>query len=278
MSKPDLVPNKYIGFFRLVDACDRAGCPVCRCLLADARQYLDSLLYEQVNDPDTRRRLHDSWGFCNWHAWMLREVSDPAFGSAIMYEDFLRAAIERFERSAQHVAESPRGALGWLARLGRRAGRSVLAQAYRRRAVCPGCRLNAESERHYLELVLQFVDDPQFAGAYARSHGLCLPHAVHALDLGAGTAEARQLVARTLPKWTELRRDLQGFIDKHDYRKRTPFTEAESVAYLRALEVLAGVPGLFGNDRSGAAGRRLRERAIEPLSPIAMTPRREPCE
>jgi hypothetical protein len=68
---------------------------------------------------------------------------------------------------------------------------------------------------------------------------------------------APRLLARTLPKWAELRRDLQGFIGKHDHRKRQPFTEAESAASLRALEVVAGAPGLFGNDlRIGM--RRLR--------------------
>ena len=42
--------TKFISFFRLIDACSGPGCPICRCLVADARQYLDSLLYEQVND------------------------------------------------------------------------------------------------------------------------------------------------------------------------------------------------------------------------------------
>ncbi len=247
------MPSKYIGFFRLVDACDRPGCPVCRCLLADARQYLDSLLYERVNDPGTRRRLHASWGFCNWHAWMLREVSDPAFGSALMYEDFLRAAIERFQRTAHQLVKSRRGLLAWFRRLGRRARRSLLAEVYGRRANCPGCGLIAEAETHYVWIALQFLDDPQFDRAYRRSQGLCVPHAVHALQLGAGTGEAQQLISRTLPKWAELRRDLQGFVDKHDYLKRHPFTEAESTAYLRAIEVLTGARGLFGSDlRAGA--------------------------
>jgi uncharacterized protein DUF6062 len=250
-------PSKFIGFFRLVDACDRPGCPVCRCVTDDARQYLDNLLYEQVNDPDTRRRLRASWGFCNWHAWMLRDVSDPAFGSAILYDDFLRVAIDRFERKATRVVTPPRGLLGRLGRWGRRARRSLLVELHRRRAACPGCSLVAESEERYVELALQFVDDPEFDGAYRRSQGLCVPHAVQALQLGAGTVEARQLIMRTLPKWGELRRDLQGFIGKHDYRKRQPFTEAESTAHLRALEMSAGAPGLFGNDlRAGALARR----------------------
>ena len=238
-------PGKFIGFFRLVDACDRQGCPICRCVTDDARQYLDSLLYEQVTDPHLRRRLHASWGFCNWHAWMLREVSDPAFGSAILCEDLLRVAISRFQK---------KGPLAWLGRLRGRGRRSVLVDLHRRRAVCPGCTLSAESEQRYVELALSFVDDPEFDQAYDRSQGLCVPHAVKALHLGAGSAEAQRLVTRTLSKWTELRRDLEGFIGKHDHQKRQPFTEAESTAYLRALEMIAGAPGLFGHDVR--AGRR----------------------
>ena len=264
------VPSKFIRFFRLVDACDGPGCPVCRCLVADARQYLGSLLYEQVNDPDTRRRLHASWGFCNWHAWMLREVSDPAFGSAIMYEDFLRVAIQRFERKADQLVRSPRGLLGWLSRLGRQARRSLLAEVYRQRAVCPGCHLVAESEADYVRVALQFIDDPQFDRAYRRSQGLCVPHTLQAIQLGAGTTDAQPLVTRTLPKWAELRRDLQGFADKHDYRNRRPFTEAESTAYLRAIEVLTGARGLFANDlRAGArAAHGARGNDISPDRPL----------
>ena len=93
-------PPKFIGFFRLIDACKSEGCPVCRCLEADTRHCLDTLLYERVNDPETRARLHASWGFCNWHGWMLRETPDSAFGSAILGEDLLRVLMRRFERSA----------------------------------------------------------------------------------------------------------------------------------------------------------------------------------
>lgn len=106
----------------------------------------------------------------------------------------------------------------------------------------------AESETRYLQAAMQFVDDPQLDRAYERSQGLCVPHVIRALELGAGSPWADQLVARTLPKWTELRRDLTGFITKHEYRNAEPFTEAEGTAYLRAFEVLGGASGVFGND------------------------------
>lgn len=256
--------KKFIGFFRLVDACDRPGCPVCRCLELDARQYLDALLYEQVNDPDTRTRLYASWGFCSWHAWMLRETPTPAFGSSIIYEDLLRLAGQRLGRTSLRRVRgprAPRARFAWLRRLFTRSRPPVLVELYRRRAVCPGCREAADSETRYLRAALEFVDDPEFDRAYERSQGLCVPHAIQALELGAGTPRCDRLIARTLPKWAELRRDLAGFIAKHDHRNRRSFTEAEGTAYLRAFETLVGAPGVFGNDahpdeRGGDEGSR----------------------
>lgn len=224
---------------------------MCRCLEVDARRYLDALLHEQVTDPDLRIRLYASWGFCNWHAWMLRETSVPAFGSSIIHDDLLRLAGRRLERASLRRIPGPRGPLGWLLRrLGRRRP-PALVELYRRRSICPACGETAESEARYLQAALEFVDDAQFDGAYDRSQGLCVPHVVRALELGAGREQAATLIARTLPKWAELRRDLAGFIGKHEYRNTQGFTEAEGTAYLRAFEALVGAPGVFGNAAHG---------------------------
>ncbi|PWU24171.1 MAG: hypothetical protein C5B48_07325 [Candidatus Rokuibacteriota bacterium] len=240
-------PAKFIGFFRLIDACQGAGCPVCRCLEADTRQYLDTLLYESVNDPETRVRLHASWGFCNWHAWMLRDARDPAFGSAILGEDLLRVLMRRLERSvAREATRRPRRWRRLLARLGR-PRIPFIVQVHCRRPPCPACSRLADAEARYVETALRFVQDPEFERAYGKSQGLCIPHAVRVLEIGAGGTAARELLTRTLPKWAELRRDLSGFLDKHDYRNRKPFTEAEGSAYVRAIEILTGAPGLFPN-------------------------------
>ncbi len=244
------VPGKFIGFFRLVEACERPGCPVCRCLAVDARQYLERLLYEQVTDPEVRRQLYASWGFCNAHAWLLRETSDSAFGSAILSDDLLRLAIQRFTRAADGAAPRGRRLPGWLTRFGDRR-EPLLSRLYRRRRACPACRQRAISEAHYLRALVQFVDDPELDRAYWMSHGLCVPHALRALEIGGGSAEARRLVDRTLQKWRALRTDLQGFVAKHDHEKRQPFTAAEAEAHLRAIEALTGGAGLFGPHPGG---------------------------
>jgi hypothetical protein len=248
--------DKFIGFHRLIEACDEAGCPACRCLDADTHRYLTGFLYEHMTDPVSRARLRASWGLCNWHAWMLRETADPAFGSAILCEDLLRVLARRLERSATRGAAAT--LLGRLrARLGRPRAPAIV-RLYRRRVVCPACSELARAEERYLQTALRFVDDPQFEQAYEASHGLCVPHALAALELAAGDAAGDRLLARTLPKWAELRRDLAGFVKKHDHRNREPFTEAEAAAYLRAIEALHGQAGLFANDLRGPArtGRR----------------------
>jgi len=80
-----------------------------------------------------------------------------------------------------------------------------------------------------------------------------VPHALAALELAAGDAAGSRLLARTLPKWADLRRDLAGFVRKHDHRNREPFTEAEASACLRAIAALHGQAGLFANDLRGQA-------------------------
>lgn len=159
--------EKFIGYFRLIEACEQGGCLVCRCV-----------------EEDGRRRLHASWGFCNWHTWMLPEIPNAASGAAIIYENLIRTLLHRVSRLKDRSAVS---AAGSVARLFRRGRRPVLAELYRRRQPCLVCAWCAEAETGYLLTLLRFVDDPQFARAYAKSNGICVPHMLSALDLGAGT-------------------------------------------------------------------------------------------
>jgi hypothetical protein len=262
--------DKFIGFFRLIDACARPGCPICQCMLADTRHYLDGVLYEHVTDPATRGRLRDSWGFCNWHGWLLHEIPTSAFGSAILGEDLLRDAIRRFESPA-----APRitGLLSRLSGFAARRAAPRLIDAFRGRSPCPACVHLASAEDRYVESALRFSGDAQFGSAYEHSQGLCVPHALLAVARATADRPAHPLLARTIPKWVELRRDLEGFISKHDHRNRRPCTEAEATAPVRAFEVLTGAHGLASRDlrdgnRSGhptlRTGKRRRLTSEEP--------------
>jgi len=268
------VSEKFIGFFRLVDACAAPGCPVCQCLLADSRQYLEALLYEQVNDPDTRRRLRAAWGFCNRHTWMLRDIADSAFGSAIIHEDMLRVVSRRFERTGRGPAPGSPGRWHRLRRLIGGDRRPALVELHDRRALCPACQERVGAEERYLQVALRFVDDFQLEQAYRQSDGLCVRHAVRAVEMGPAQ-QAATLIARTLPKWAVMRRDLTDFIEKHDYRNTRPFTDADRTVSGRAFETLAGAEGVFGDD---AHGTRRARRSRRPREERAGAPQATPAE
>jgi hypothetical protein len=219
----------------------------------ESRTRLVAILYEHVTDPDTRRALRDSWGFCNWHTWMLPEVDTSLFGASILYEDLLSQAIEHVTSLADRPR--PKGLGAWLTRLGARLtrvgnpdARRDIGDDYDRRPECPLCLTAAETERHCLLTFVTFIEDGDLQAAYASSDPICLAHVVRASEMTSGSPELRVLVERTQEKWQAIRRALQSFIEKHDHRNQTAYTAEDADSYMRAFEILAGARGLFGND------------------------------
>src|SRR5438874_2101710 len=72
----------------------RHVCSVCRLTLESVDRLLHLLSLENVNDADTRQELRAAGGFCNRHSYMWSRLHD-ALGTAIIYEDLLRAASRR---------------------------------------------------------------------------------------------------------------------------------------------------------------------------------------
>lgn len=241
-----MTEERFVGYFRLVEACAEPGCPVCWCVIRESRSHLGALLYEQVTDPDTRRAVRASWGFCNWHTWMLPEIEHGKFGSAIIYEDLVRVALEQTERLGDGAGVPRRR--GWLATLLRRPRRSTTGRIHRERPACLACVTAAEAESRYLETLVRHIGDGDVLAAYARSDGLCVPHLFAAVETSGYRPEARALVARTREKWRQLRDELGSFVAKHDYRDRQPYTPPEAAAPTRAFGTLAGAKSVFGND------------------------------
>jgi hypothetical protein len=246
--------RKYIGFFRLIEACGAPGCPLCRCIEHDSRRLLGTLVDEHVNDPDTRRGLRTAWGLCNWHTWMLPELDVAATGAAIIYEDLLRVGRDRVDRLRRLGPKRSPSTLGRLRRLARDVGgvrEPRSAGDYRRRPPCPVCVSTRDSEARYLDTIVRFSDDPEFTRAYGDSAGLCLPHAVAVVETGHDTPGAQRLLGETLKKWDARRTHLAGFVRKHEYRNTERISEQEAAARTAAFETLAGAKGVFGNDVHG---------------------------
>jgi hypothetical protein len=206
-----LTPERHLTFFNLADALAEKGCALCALAQKAARDYLESMLYENVNDPATRRAIADSLGFCAEHAAMIRQTND-AFGIALLYESLCRDVSRRIEHG-----ETP----------------SVTN--------CPACKIQREAEERYASEFCSHIREADFRQKFEASDGFCLPHFAVVMRT-LRDPDARTVVqshhAKMLQKLAD---ELKIFAEKHDYqRARTAVFGAESDAWQRALDKFAG--------------------------------------
>jgi len=251
--------SKFISYFELLDAFKEPGCPVCSRLERGALKTLDALLYEQVNDPVTRGHLIASHGFCNWHAWMLPRVPNSASGVAIVYRHLLQDTLEQVQ-AARRVSR-PRGRRRWLRDLFAcppKEGGPILAWRDKKRG-CSLCTSARRSEHDDLRTILEFVGEAEFAEAFARSGGLCLPHLSAAIAIGRDHPNADTLLVTQEARWRDLLWELGEFARKFDYRYADEARGREGSSWQRVLELFVGRAGVFGPERgdgleAGTAG------------------------
>ena len=195
------------GYHELLEALEQEGCPLCRLSLKAAAAYVDTLLYEMVNDSQLRQRLRRSRGLCHTHAWQMVQPGE-----------LVRTLAERGD-----------------------AGRGEdLAQALGPLGECPACQHQEEMEELYLAAFLKSVDDSTFWEAYQASAGPCLPHVQALLRLCRNANVQRRLVAAQRAFWERLQGELAEFIRKNDHRFRHEGFGPEGDSWQRAVAQVVG--------------------------------------
>lgn len=234
-------------YFGLSEACEKSGCPVCRIMEEASASYLDTLFYEQVTDVGVRRKLRQARGLCNWHSWGARRLPTTALGMAIIAQDLLEEELTRLAR----LPRRPFWRCGLAGTLTRLSPRALLAylRGWRQKHACPTCQAVGKHEQHALETMLNFLDEEVFARRFHdTAFGVCLPHLVRAVECHPSHPALVPLIAAQRGKYASLIAELGEFCRKHDYRFSREAWGLESDAWQRAIEVLAGKAGLFGND------------------------------
>ncbi len=138
---------RHTPFFNLLETLRQRGCPFCALAVAAGRRYLETTLYEFVNDAKVRRTLVDSRGFCREHARSLHAMADPP-GIALLHERLLH---ELLEAPAARLFRPPR-------------------------APCPACLYAEDAVRSAMGTFLDSLDEPEISDYCRSSPGICLPH------------------------------------------------------------------------------------------------------
>lgn len=220
-------------------------CPVCHLVLKAVSRYLDNLLYESVNDPGMRRAIRRARGFCNQHAWQLREIGG-ALGVAIIHRDVLetvRRSIQQggYQRTRWFPLVRLREALSPEKAT---ASTAALVAVLEPQGECPACQQRRSMEDIYLTTLLEHLDDDELAADFRTSAGLCLPHFRRALQLVRDEDTFHRLVEAQLACLERLHAELNELIRKHDYRFMGEGFGAEGDAWIRAIAQVAGEKGV----------------------------------
>jgi hypothetical protein len=203
-------PSKHLAYFELLEQMAVPGCAVCGRGARSGTKYLEAFRDEFVTDPDVRERLRESVGFCEAHARELDRIGGP-LAVAILYEDLAR----RLDRELDGSAKS------------------------RPRTQCPACVAARQQEVRCVEVLSDFIADPDLADAYRASAGLCREHLLELLrrvphpERARIETEERSRLQRLMEELAEVQR-------KHDHRyAREPWGE-EATAPSRTVEKIAG--------------------------------------
>jgi len=248
--------GKHSVYHELLDACAKGGCPACTLTLAAVTHYLESIIYEHVNDPEFRDAVVASRGYCNSHSWRLREMR-VALGVALIYRDVVRDAAEEIARRAGSGDGRPdvfgsasgrrqgRGVRDWLAaRAGVRPGDAHGEPRDDPHRACPACKERDRSEGLYLGALLDNVGDERVAQGLRDAGGLCLVHLDRLVATARDAAALDTLLALQRECLLRLNAELDEFIRKNDYRFAHEGMGAEANSWVRALETVAGKPGI----------------------------------
>lgn len=203
------IRKKHSVYFDLVEAMGEKGCPICLLTQRASKQYLTAILNEGVNDPPLRSKLRNSLGFCNAHAWMLRDIGD-SLATAILYKDFVDELASTMERGLEELEE------------------------------CPACVSAAEAEKDYLTVFCKHLHEEEFIGRYDSSWGLCYPHLSGALKMTKGKRGRAVILGREADKLGKLSHQLAEYIRKKDYRYAHESHGDERNSWVQAVEKVTG--------------------------------------
>lgn len=207
--------EKHTSYYNLLEQLKESACPICEQALKSVQSFLDTYLYEGVNDNTNWMRLSAAGGWCARHGRQMEGFSD-GLAVALFYRHEIRKRIGR-------LGEKEAG--GW----------------FRKKvpvSPCPACVYQTEIEASQAHLLGQALGESEFRQLFENHPGLCLPHTESVLrQLSGETAENFKVMSAK--KLEALCAELDEIVKKNDYRNNEKMGP-EGDAWKRALRRLYG--------------------------------------
>jgi hypothetical protein len=219
------LPVRDLADAPIADAFAQPGCPLCRRVAVAEARFVDTMLYESVNDVAFRSELDGRRGFCARHTHGLLAENRRRTGS--LSSAILLGAVLRVRR--REVAAA-------LQASGRGRARRVADAA--RRADCPICAQGRIALASAVESLQRLAGDATWSDAISRA-AFCLEHLV-GLGGASGTAGWEAILGRQVERLVALQERLDAFAHHSSEDRRHLLTDAERAAVDEAAAALGG--------------------------------------
>jgi hypothetical protein len=237
----------------LLEALKKPGCPVCRLFRQGSERALESFLWENVNEPDVRQGILNSYGFCPPHTRVMvaREVftSSVPLGTNIIYEHLGRVVAG--ELKALKPGSAMGAVSGWTADLRRLLHKLGLSKSaagpLQLRGLCPACEAGNNAANNSLHVLCdELQKNGDVSAAYTDSSGLCFTHLRSAIELHAARfpKSVNLLIDDAVVRLESQSKHMKEYIRKNNWSYRDEkVTEDEDFAWRRTLTFFTGIPG-----------------------------------
>jgi hypothetical protein len=203
------------------------ACPTCTFVDDGVRNHIDALFYERAVDVATRETIRAARGFCRHHARLVSRHAD-ALGTALILRDVLINDLRDVEGG---MYDRPTGKPGQFARFFD--SKSGLPA----RPPCPLCVVEGDIELLATDNLLGGLGDAEFAAAFRRSDGLCIPHFRLAFERCQVQAAWVIVLETERPMLERITTELEELARKYDYQSHEKPHGAEAGAWRRALNL-----------------------------------------
>lgn len=247
-----------LAVHHFLEAAQKTGCPVCRIANQASEKALESFLWENVNEPDVRQGILDSYGFCPTHTRVMvaRELftSSIPLGTNILYEHLGRVTANELKTIHPHSRRNIFApVLQWLSQWIDPAVFQRTQPVLTPKGKCPACKVAHQAASNSVHLLCEEVQRTVTAGgnadihtAYLASDGLCLSHLRLAIETQSEHFPKAVLFLRddAVHRLEQQSRDMKEYIRKNNWTYRDEkLTEAEDLAWRKTLGFFTGIPG-----------------------------------
>jgi len=232
--------KRSIPWIRLEDALHTEGCPICAIVNNSARRHLISLLYEYVLDVSVRKRLHASFGFCNHHAWLAKEVEHELHSDGqhlgTLHETVAQLELHKLKEAA--AVKRPKKRKGfWFKNdeidpIVRRLDKTIAPSDE-----CLVCRGDRRTEEFFASQCVLMYADEEFRALYESEIVMpCRPHFICVVRESCEPNEIDYFLGQQIAKVERLSTRLTLFLERHAVERSNEPRGSEWQSWLKALE------------------------------------------